>query len=327
MKLSILLLAILAAGCAANVDEKPGPEPDKPGLVLRVEMLSPNVLMAGQSPVFKVTLANTSATDTFRAVRPGDGSESGWREPHVHWTGTIDRGDGKPSPLPKWTGGRCGLFEADWDKDFVRLEPGEELPMEWFEPDFELQRAGKVRLQAHYDYRAGRNPLSRTVWKSPYPHHMQGVEPFSVVSEPVEFEMIRPLDLQVTVKKPLKAGVKNRLSEILDVRLVNRTKATIKFDSHQSYQSASLYLSVGRESDESRPETTADSMEIDVPNTIGAGAAVSLVQPSLFAGGFDGTWVVENPGTVRIRALCISEVKGGDPFELLSEWVEVPVHK
>ena len=89
---------------------------------------------------------------------------------------------------------------------------------------------------------------------------------------------------------------------------------------------APLGKTVARVYSDTRPNTSADSREPDVPKTIDAGAAVSLMHPSLYAGGFDGTWVVEKEGTVKIRAACVTEVNGV-ACNLLSEWVEVPVKK
>ncbi len=317
-----VLLSLVTAGCASAVDESPAPEPADKGLVLRVEMKSPKILLAGQRPEFAIKLVNESRERTFRVVQPGDGSESGWREPYVHWTGTIDRGDGRPVPVPGWDGIRCKLFANEWDKDFVDLGPGDELPVE-FEPEMDFQWAGKVRLQAHYEYSAGRGSLSKSRLEPHQLVNMRDIEPFSIASEPVEFEITRPVDLQVHVKKPMTIGRIHQVSDILDVRLVNRTNKAIAYDA--SYSSANLHLLVDRRCD-SRPDCKTDSIDPDYPRSIPAGATVSLMSPNLYAGGFDGTWRVDTEETIRMCALCVTDFNG-TRCELLSDWVEIPVRK
>ena len=88
---------------------------------------------------------------------------------------------------------------------------------EYADPHLEFQEPGRVQLRAHYKYslRADRSPDRFGM--------MLGVAPFELVSDPVEFEVRRSLDVQVKVKRAMKANVKQRLSELLEVVVLNRT--------------------------------------------------------------------------------------------------------
>lgn len=322
MKRYGFLLVLLAAGCAANVDGPPANGPD-PGLVLRVEMLTPSVLMAGQSPGFKIALANGSAVVSYRVVKPGDGSEVGWRDPYIHWTGEIDLGDGEFVPLTKVELGRCGLMNRYGDEDVIRLAPGEELPLH-FTPSFEFQQAGKVRLYAHYEYHAGQRPRHAKKSNPVVLPSMNGVAPFTVTSPPVEFDIVRPYDAKVTVRKALKANATNRLSDILDVTFVNNTSRAIRCDSHYSCN-VRLDLQLSQDDRGSNwLETDSHSDKGEVPGVVEANGTMSLVWPSRFAGDFNGTIKTGKPGSLTIRAVCYTHIDEQE-LRIFSEWVTIPI--
>jgi hypothetical protein len=311
MKRVVLLLVILAAGCAAGEDAPTANRPSH-GLTLRVRMLSPRLVMAGHVPTFEVTLANDSTTESFRVVKPGDGSELGWREPHVHWTGTIDRGDGRPVPLPVPNLGRCKLFDTDWDKDFLRLDPGDELTLD-YEPLLDFQMAGTVRLQARYDYDAGHGPNSRTGWKPPYPLNMGGVEPFSVVSETVEFEIYRPLDLTFRAKSAAKVGRASKLDDLFELRLVNRSGKPFGFEAGSG---GLIVFEVDREFHGSKPDWFDCPEKVEEAGPLRPGAARSLLNGK--------EWTPDESGTARMRAALIA-VRNESQFVLKSDWIDVRI--
>ena len=67
---------------------------------------------------------------------------------------------------------------------------------EWIpNPDFRLQYPGKVRVTGHYEYQAGKGKggARRTVEDR---GRMHDTPAFAVVSNAVEFEVVRPRDQQ-----------------------------------------------------------------------------------------------------------------------------------
>lgn len=101
-----------------------------------------------------VTLVNRGKVP-HTVVVPKDGSESGWREPAVHFERKIDdkrwaRGNGI---------GRCGMFARDWTRDIKTLKPGESLEIgDGFAPIGLTHGKGKMTIRAHYEYRSPGKP-------------------------------------------------------------------------------------------------------------------------------------------------------------------------
>lgn len=136
------------------------------------------------SPTLECRLVN-AGNWTHRVVKPGDGSESGWREPEVYLEREVDgtwvRGN-KP--------GRCGLYAHDWQRDVLDLRPGEAIAIHGFvEPGmaFGLAAPSKAKVRAVYAYRGGRASKGREV--EPKPGPMGRTPVFTLVSEPVEIEI------------------------------------------------------------------------------------------------------------------------------------------
>lgn len=122
-------------------------------------------------------------------VKPGDGSESNWREPYV-WFSAERQDAGVWVPVPKGEMGRCGLFDGDWEKDTVTLVPGGRLPLkEWVDhPEWSLQldKPGHYRMTVHYTF--GTSTRSGVVDRK---GAMKGVASFEVTSAPFELELTR----------------------------------------------------------------------------------------------------------------------------------------
>lgn len=200
----------------------PEPDPIERGLILLTDWHTTGTITPGVRVSCGLSLVNTSRHTTYRVVKPGDGSEVGWREPHVFVTAARVRADGTEEPVPPGRYGRCGLFDADWPKDVVGVPPGGKLRLGPYHPFAELQQPGRVRLRAHYAYSAGH----RTRAGLPPPERlgrMRGVPPFDLVSAPFEVEVVRPFDVRVRVKRAMKAMEKHRLSDLLDIEVVNPT--------------------------------------------------------------------------------------------------------
>jgi len=156
-------------------------------LVLEARLVTPARLKVGEPVTLTMALHNIGKR-ALPVVKPGDGSESNWREPFV-WYTAERQVDGKWVTVPKAQVGRCGLFDADWDKDTVMLAPGARLVLaDWVDhPEYSiaLDQPGHYRMLVHYAFgtatRSGVEPKGA----------MKGVAPFEVVSAPVTFELVR----------------------------------------------------------------------------------------------------------------------------------------
>lgn len=309
---------------AVRVDDLTMKERIESDLRLQVELAGPKILPAGTPRSVSVTtLINTSKTATHHVVKPGDGSEVGWREPYVYWTATIDRGDGKPVPVPKEKYGRCGLFAWDWPKDAILLKPGEKLELNSW-PMLEFQQAGRVSLRAHYAYRRGKP--GRSAVEKDQLGLMAGVPNFEIVSDPVVFDVVRPLDVRVKVRQALKAHVKARLSDLLEITLVNQSSEPIVCSSPTLHADARLHLEIEGEFGGWRPKLSKQRSTDGIQRQLKPGEAVSLLGPDEFANGLDGAWVYPKEGKVRLRAGFMPTTWKGNA-RILSDWVEVRVEK
>lgn len=293
-------------------------------LRLQVELAEPKTLLVG-SPrwMAATTLINTSKTASHRVVKPGDGSEVGWREPYIYWTATIDRGDGKPMPVPQIRYRRCGLFAWDWPKDVILLKPGDKLELSTW-PMLEFQQTGRVSLQAHYAYRGG-----KLGWSDSEPEKlglMATVPPFEIISAPLVFDVVRPLDVRVKVKRSLIVDVETHLSDLLEITLVNQSSKPIECSSPTLYADARLYLEIEGEFGGWRPNLSQERSADGIRQKVKPGEAVPLLGSSEFANGLDGTWVYPKEGKVRLRAGFTPTTWKG-MTRILSEWVEVRVEK
>lgn len=325
-------LVVTAAGCAAPTatDAPPSGEDAAPagelvqdgGLRLVAELKGPASITAGSRPSIEVALLNTSKTTTYRVVKVGEGSYVGRGEPHVNWTGTIDSGDGARVPLSHVPRGGCGNTFDYWPDNAVALPPGARLVQD-YPSMFEYQRAGRVRLVANYAYKGG----GPDVEKQHPPEaiaFMKGVEPFELVSNPVEFEVVRPLDLQVRVRRPVKVNEVVRLSEVLDVRLVNTGRQPIRCPSPDRGRGTSVCLEIDGGQDRTAIKLSEQNDPHSPTRTLQLGESVGLLGPGGFSNGIDGAWSHPRVGRVRLRAVYRSDYDETAIF-LRSEWAEVVV--
>lgn len=226
------LTAVSAAIVAAEdtppaVPAKPGPPPE--GLLLEARVAGRATIQPGESPEVALFLRNRSKDRTIPVVLPGDGSESGWREPHVHWTATQVLPDGTERPIEPQPLFRCGMFDPDWQKDVVKLAAGESRELRDWMPSlatmFDFQEKGRVRLTAHYVYRAGAaakgNPIAEAA-PSKGTGAMGDTPAFEMTATPVEITVERPLDVVASVKGKVRAGRAFALADVLSARVVNR---------------------------------------------------------------------------------------------------------
>jgi hypothetical protein len=155
-----------------------------------------------------------------------------------------------------------------------------------------------------WDVIAGRESLRDALakFKPVQVGQMAGVPDFEIVSEPVEFDVVRPLDVRVRVKRSMKAGEPTRLSELLDVVLVNLSKEPIECKSPTLHAEGQIKLYIDAGSRIPRPEITMEDSTYGVQRVLNPGDALSLLGPDEFANGVDGTWICPDPGRIKLRA-------------------------
>ncbi len=112
--------------------------------------------------VIYLYLTNQSKTDKYKIIMPGDGSESAWREPYIFFTAEFKDENRKWKQLKKLGSLRCGLFDAEWQKDTATINPLQKIQIYKMASEniirfFDFPSSGTIRLTAHYDYKQGEN--------------------------------------------------------------------------------------------------------------------------------------------------------------------------
>ena len=320
------LAATLVALCTGRVVAEPpaSNEHIRRDLELNVTLKTPKTIQAGEHVKVEMVLHNRSRTDSHAVVAPGDGSESGWREPYVYFTATLDPLQGPRKEIPKSPNyGRCGLYDSQWQKSIVLLKPDEKLPLKSWTPTpsrmLEFQEAGRVRLVAHYRYQAGvRKGGSRE--PAPTAGPMAGVPPFEIDSAPVEFDVVRPLDLVATAKGPAAVIGKSKISDVLDLRLVNRSDKPIEVPSPTLSADARLVLEF-----EDMPRAfSIQNSTYGEKVTLKPAEEAGMIGVGRLANGLDGPWPSAAPGLVKVRASFRLSTWKPSPT-IRSNWVEVKV--
>lgn len=177
-------LLVLAALPLLGSSESP------PGLQVRLFEPAERSIKVGERVRLRGQLSNRSGSQVL-VVKPGDGSESGWREPYIYYSAQRWR-DGRWEEVERQPIGRCGLFNSDWTKDVVALKPGQSLELGDWLPDLESSfqlDPGKYRFYLHYQYSQGANKESKAGF--PVPESLEGVPAYEVVSN-------KPVELTVT---------------------------------------------------------------------------------------------------------------------------------
>ena len=324
MRSFAFLLAVLGVSTFAAGEDLPTKGQIERDLKLKAELPGPKVLHAGMRPRLTLRLVNDSRTASHCLVRPGDGSEVGWREPHVYWTATVDREGAdvrNVSPLQGW---RCKFFAWDWPRDVCVLKPGEQIELDSFQPLLEFQQAGRVTLRAHFAYRQGKGELDRSDVSPERFGEMAGIPAFELVSDAIEFDVVRPLEVRVRPKRSVRKGVEQRLSDVMEVLLVNQSSEAIQCSSPTLTADARLVVETDGQQHVAMPTLSTQHSTYGVKRSLLPGESVSLLGDGEFANGIDGTWQCRSVGKVRMRAVYITRTwKRGAAIK--SDWVEIDV--
>ncbi|MCY2929443.1 MAG: HEAT repeat domain-containing protein [Planctomycetota bacterium] len=302
---------------------------DGEGLRLQAVLAAgaPVEFLPGQAIPFEVQLVNASRTREHTVVKPGDGSESGWREPYVYYTAERFAAEGRWTPLAPAPTGRCGLFDSQWQKDVVTLKPGESLAIkEWLQRPssvFEFQQAGRYRIRVHYAYRGGQAHKGAASRPAEDLGGMKGVEPFEVVSDPTEIVVQRPLNVTLKVRGNLVANQPARLSDLLAIAVSNDSdkpisagQPTLSAEGRLTLQMIAP-LGLGPTLDK---QNNPHAARMDLQ----PGRSAPLLGAGEFANGLDGSWTYPRAGTVKLRA-GYTPSTWKDIGTVWSDWVEVKV--
>jgi hypothetical protein len=152
-----------------------------------------------------VEIVDGSPSTSYPIVMPGDGSDADMREPYVYFTTEVLAQDGTWTLIPRQCGARCGNYDPNWLDEVVRLAPGASRRLQWLSNPC-LPDHGSVRLRAHYVYKA--RPAGPS-WGEKDPSaslglgDMAGVEPFELVSAPLEFVLAAPKTTRAELERDL----------------------------------------------------------------------------------------------------------------------------
>ena len=205
---------------SAEEDAAPARADIERDLVLEATLATPKAIRPGEPVRLKARVVNRSEAHTRKLVRPGDGSESGWREPHVFLRAVHVAPDGVRTQMAPRGIGRCGLHDADWHKGVTSLEPGAALEIgDWLPaPDqmFHFQRGGTVELRVHYRYTRGAGSKRPGPDESPKGTGPMGNSPaFELISAPLRVSVQPLVEIRLEVTGALKAGTTGRLADVL----------------------------------------------------------------------------------------------------------------
>jgi hypothetical protein len=330
MTLLTCALALMAVKAGAEPPHGQRAAKRSEPLPLRIELTrtSPELIAPGGDVTVTMHLVNTSSTRTLWIVKPGDGSEMGWREPWVHYSGTVTRPDGKRVDVLPGSMARCGLYDSNWPADIVALLPGQRLDLHPWIPEpsrgLALDGVGTASVNVHYVFRAGLQ--DRFAGVALGPHSLMDTPPFEVVSNPITVTITSPLALELTpAPNPpeVRVGKPVKLSRLFGVAIVNTSDASVA-------------VTTPGTPDVFRVEATPDGYLAGVvapkprasPTTvrIKPGARVSLLgRGAAFSADTDGTWTPTRAGNYVLRVVFDESEVGRLKRRLASDTITVAV--
>lgn len=150
----------------------------------------------------RLYLNNESTDKEYLIIKPSDGSESAWREPYIYFKIELKK-DKEWLPLKAGLTLRCGLFDADWQKDVFRLQANQkeqiyEMAFANILAGFEIPSNGIIRIQAYYDYKQGQHPKDHkhvipeaytATLEQEIPQSIKTIPPFVLESNSIEIEI------------------------------------------------------------------------------------------------------------------------------------------
>jgi hypothetical protein len=238
-------------------------------------------------------------SNTHWVVRSNDGSEAGWREPHVFYTVDLETSPGVWQPVERARVGRCGLYATDWYADAAPLAAGERMSLEWFDDPsrmFVYPRGGLVRVVAHYEYDGGaKGSFGRgaNAVKDQMPAGLADVPAFALASEPIELRLKIDASVQVTLtlrRASIRAGERVSFASLVDVAVANVSSAPIVLAADPFDEKPFVVESDGDQDWEALPRMLAG------PKQLGPNEQAAVRAPA-----DDDVALRKVPGRVRLR--------------------------
>lgn len=288
-------------------------------LVLTLRRTTAEPFELSRNPRFEVVLANRSRDRAYPIVLSNDGSESGWREPHVWYTVERKLAGATWETAPALPGGRCGLYARDWEKDVRTLAPETEVVLPWFHfyEQWALEEATHLRVVAHYAY----GDHAKDLRKVPPALHM--IPAYEIASKPMELAVEAPVTLEVRLKGRLPDSGE-ALAPLVDVLAINHSKTAQSIAMADS--GGSLSLEVEYTAKDGRAESTRISTSHSTSyarDMIAPGARMPVVGS---AKAQDYSSLPEGAKPRRVRAVMSIEWEtpgGPDARIMRSPWVDV----
>jgi hypothetical protein len=242
-------------------------------LVLTLRQKTSGPFEVDRDPKLEVVLENHSPSRTYPIVMSSDGSEVGWREPHVFYTVDAAGSSGgwrkvKANPLM-----RCGLYAEDWTGDIVLLAPGERRVLPWFDfySQWDLEGASRVRITAHYVYGDHAKDLRKV------PPALHPMPQYALASTALELPVEEPLVLELKLSGPL-PKVGEPFAPNVEVFAVNRSNRALPFATADQGATLSLEVEVDAHDNEpTRVSFDADGISGSALDTIAPGARRSVL--------------------------------------------------
>lgn len=311
--LFVVATCVLAAGIAAArgfAEDAPRPVPGKApeGLALVVEAAT-RTLAPGAPVRLTANLVNRSKERKIPIVLPGDGSDSGWREPSMTWTVARVGADGAETSVPPRGYLRCGNHDAVWTDEVRTLAPGEKADVTTgpapFDLTYDLQDAGTYRIRATYTYECGRAAPGAARDAVPDTGLMGTTPAFRIVSDPAEIEIVRPFEIELRAKSSPKAGRTVRPEDFLEAVVVAPDGKTVTIDS------GAWELQWVPEPGGVIPDGWDETKLAAAPAAVRTGARVALTGPSAAVTRASYPWKFAEKGTFRVTVRLVEAREGG----------------
>jgi hypothetical protein len=290
-------------------------------LALVATLKSAKTIQPGEVIHIDLQLHNRSQSKALRVVKTGDGSGDGRRVPHVDYAVQFkSKKEWIDVPRQKQIG--CALYDYEWWKGVTEVAPGGKLEVNsWISPpsdDHDFQKAGRYRIVAHYRYDAVSTYAAK---KQKLPAEADGIPDFKLTAAPLEIEVVRPLDVKLTVKSPGKANMSPITSELFAVELVNQSKAPVAVTSATVSADARLYFEVKEAKGGIRLQQFGKSASTyGIKKSLAPGEKVPLLGQGDFANGIDGPWELGEAREVQVRA--VYWLSSWKPASIIkSDWV------
>lgn len=319
-----LVLLFLAPLSAFGKEKVPTRKEIESDLVLEIERNKDMPLLTLDSVRTTGVLRNTSATRTHRVIAPGGGAQMKWVEPYVWYTARVQRPDGTWAPVrERRYMGACGMGDYRWQKNVTDLAPGGKIDFSnrLSSPSFhlDLPSHGRIELRLHYAFRR-KGTTSKTPQGDPLGSlgPMKAWPAFELVSKPLVVALKPTYEVLVERKKALKPATAVKLSDLVEVTLVNRSKSDIVVDPK------TLRITVEVLPQEAAQHVRRKALPPKTPPkkaSVKAGNTLVVVGKNGYS---DEAWVFDGKGEVEIQVVVRGFAPSGanpSPHGVRSAWL------